>query len=150
MDIAVHAQGMAHNCTPAFAELVLEVPTRLANNYDFQRRIILEIVHASGMSQIDARPETTQMLYNVANRLLTTATPQSFLMQAEATRRIVQAVVHAHNIALTVPTEAERLMAAVRPLTNSALPTGPAELRILEGRLTEAQSTIRSVAWSYN
>jgi hypothetical protein len=38
MDEHAHAQGMAHNCSPLFAQLILQVPTRYSgdNNLQFQ------------------------------------------------------------------------------------------------------------------
>ena len=148
MDIATHAQSMAHHCTPPFAELLLQVPSRLTDSRDLQSHLIREIVHASGMSQIDARQETTEMYYATASRLLTSATVQGFSAQQEATTQIVRMIAHAHGMAFTVPRAAERILSLVRPLTTGPLPTGPIELKALEARLAGVQSEIRTAAWS--
>jgi hypothetical protein len=146
MDMSIHAQMMANLCTPPFAQLILQVPTRHADTGDVQRQLIGAIAHGDQMARICQSRESQEMIYTVTEQLFTTAVASHFDIQGEAARFIVGMVSHADAMARIATEGAEEVFAAVRPIAHDPVPGNSHELERLRQRLEKARQEIGNIS----
>jgi hypothetical protein len=145
MDNRVFGLLMANHCMPQFADLVLQVSTRHADD-EVQRRLINSITHGSQMARICQSQEALQMIYATTEHLFNEATPQCIQVQEDAHRVIVSMVSHAAAMARIAAAGADEINATVRPMAHEPLPKQPDELRRLNTRLDDARRQIGDIS----
>jgi hypothetical protein len=144
MDIRIFAQLMANNCTPQFANLVLQVPIRHSDD-KVQRRLISSITHGNQMARICQGGESLDMIYATTEHIFNEATPQGIATQEDGHRVIVSMVSHATGMARIATAGADEIYAAVRPMAHERLPQNAVESRRLHGRLEDARRKVSDI-----